>query len=625
MNPIVRMARGLSAALAALTMSTGIAAAQLGGGAMPAAKDLVQITAAPVSIAAGGTAAVAVKLTIRDGWHVNANPPAQDYMIATTVKLTAEDGITAGKTTYPAGKKEKLAIDEQPLLVYTHEAVVTVPITAAASTTSGAHELHGTVQFQSCNDQVCLAPATISFQVAVTVSAGAGGGPAPTTGAATANDTSAATPPAPGGPSGAAPGTGFATAPPAGTSSGAAPNKATGSLAFFLGLFLSGLALNLTPCVYPMLGVTVSIFGSRKGGSPAQVFGLAILYVLGMATMYTSLGVAAAFSGGLFGGLLQNPLVLGAIGVLFVGLSLSMFGLYSLQPPPWLLERLGGTGGTSAVGTFLSGLVVGVFAAPCIGPPVVALLALVGAKGDPWYGFTTFFTLAMGLGAPYLVLGTFSGLLSRLPRSGAWLMWVERMFGVVLFSIGAFYLLLGFAPKYAVWVPPVALIAGGVFLGFVEKSAASRPGFRRFQRTAGVLAVIAGVAFIATTPSRGVVFAEFNDQAFASSLKSGSPVVLDFTANWCAPCHELERLTFSDRRVRDAMRSFHAYRVDLTHYDSPEAERWRRDYQIHGVPTVLFLAPDGREVPGVRVEGFLAPAEFLQRVQRASGAQAAAR
>jgi thioredoxin:protein disulfide reductase len=622
MKAFNRLVRRTSVALAAIAMCAGVAAAQLGGGAMPAAKDLVQIAAAPVTIAAGGTASVQVKLTIRDGWHVNANPPAQDYMIATTVKLTTEDGITAAKAIYPAGKKEKLAIDEQPLLVYTHEAVVTVPITAAASVASGAHELHGSVQFQSCNDEVCLAPATIPFTVAVTVTAG-GASPAPST--SPTPDTASTMPPQTGGGSSAAPPpTGFATAPPAGTNNGAA-NKSAGSLAFFLGLFLSGLALNLTPCVYPMLGVTVSIFGSRKGGSPAQVFGLALLYVLGMATMYTGLGVAAAFSGGLFGGLLQNPLVLGAIGVLFIGLSLSMFGLYSLQPPPWLLERLGGAGGTSAVGTFLSGLVVGVFAAPCIGPPVVALLALVGAKGDPWFGFSTFFTLAMGLGAPYLVLGTFSGLLSRLPRSGAWLMWVERMFGVVLFSIGAFYLLLGFAPKYAVWVPPAALLAGGIYLGFVEKSAASRPGFRRFQWTMGVLAIAAGITFIVTTPSQGVVFAEFNEQAFATSLKSGSPVVLDFTANWCAPCHELERLTFSDRRVRDAMRGFHAYRVDLTHYDSPEAERWRRDYQIHGVPTVLFLGADGREVPGVRVEGFLAPAEFLQRVQRATGTQAAAR
>ncbi|MBI1796157.1 MAG: thioredoxin fold domain-containing protein, partial [Candidatus Eisenbacteria bacterium] len=415
------------------------------------------------------------------------------------------------------------------------------------------------------------------------------------------------------------PGDGFVTAPPAGANTGAASSA---GFIFFLGLFLSGLALNLTPCVYPMLGVTVSIFGSKKGGSPAQVFGLAALYVLGMAVMYTSLGVAAAFSGGLFGGLLQNPIVLTAIGALFVALSLSMFGLYSLQPPPWLLERLGGTGGTSALGTFLSGLVVGVFAAPCIGPPVVALLGLVGAKGDPWFGFTTFFTLAMGLGAPYLVLGTFSGLLSRLPRSGEWLIWVERLFGVLLFSIGAYYLLLAFAPKLAPWVTPVALLAGGIYLGFLERSAAARAGFRRLKWAVGTLAIAAGITLVATKPSEGVVFAAFDEAAFNASLKSGAPVVLDFTASWCGACHDLEKKTFTNPRVRDAMRPFRAYRVDLTHYDSPEADRWRRDYKIRGLPTVVFIAPDGREVPGIRVEGFLPPTDFLERVRRASGARA---
>src|SRR5204863_2129748 len=179
-----------------------------------------------------------------------------------------------------------------------------------------------------------------------------------------------------------------------------------------------------------------------------------------------------------FGGVLQSPMVQIGIGLLLAVLSLSMFGLYEFQIPPQLLSRLGGTTATSVAGTFGSGLLVGVFAAPCVGPPVVALLAVVGAKGDPWFGFLSFFVLALGLGAPYLVLGTFSNLLQTLPRSGDWMEWVKKLFGVVLLAIAAFYVLLGVAPGLVAWVVPVALVAGGGYLGFIVSRAGRRPVFR---------------------------------------------------------------------------------------------------------------------------------------------------
>src|SRR5204863_5165974 len=133
---------------------------------------------------------------------------------------------------------------------------------------------------------------------------------------------------------------------------------------------------------------------------------------------------------------------------------------------------------TSAAGVFVSGVVVGIVAAPCVGPPVAALVTLVGAKADPWFGFASFFTLALGLGAPYLVLGTFSNLLQTLPRSGDWMEWVKRLFGVVLLAIAAFYVLLGVAPGLVAWVVPVALVAGGGYLGFIVSRAGRRPVFR---------------------------------------------------------------------------------------------------------------------------------------------------
>ncbi|MGH7731639.1 MAG: protein-disulfide reductase DsbD family protein, partial [Candidatus Eiseniibacteriota bacterium] len=317
---------------------------------------------------------------------------------------------------------------------------------------------------------------------------------------------------------------------------------------------------------------------------------------------------------------LQNPIVLFLIGALLVALAFSMFGLYELQPPPWLLEKAGGAGTTTAVGIFLSGLAMGVIAAPCIAAPVVALLAVVGAKGDPGFGFAAFFTLSMGLGAPYLVLATSSNLLQRLPRSGDWMVWVKKVFGVILISFGVQYVALAIAPRVATWILPAALIAGGIYLGFVGGTAGAKPAFRRLRRAVGVLGIAGGIAVVATTPREGVAFEAFDEQKLAATLQGGRPAMLDFTASWCAPCHELERFTFTDPRVKEATRGFRAFRVDLTKFQSPDAERWRRQYGINGVPTVVFLTPDGNEVRPARVEGFVPPQRFLERVQTALAA-----
>lgn len=603
-------------ALVAMLLSITLPArAQLGeGAAIPPAEQLVHVGARPLAITAGSRAEAEVRLRIEPGWHVNANPPASDNMIPTTVTLAGAAGVSASRPVYPSPRRVKLPIDENPLLVYDGEAIVRLPLTATADAENGEHVLRGKLRFQTCNDEICLPPTTVPFELRVTVT----GGVKPGIARAAVESTATASPATPPGTPGA--GEGFTTAPPPkGAGAGMIDNPIArlferGSLIAFLSLFVIGLALNLTPCVYPMLGVTVSIFGARKAAPPLQVFGLAVLYVLGISVMYSTLGLVAAFTGGLFGGFLQSSIVLFAIGVLLIALSLSMFGLYELQLPPVLLSKLGGAGATGAAGIFLSGLMVGIFAAPCIGPPVVALLALVGAKGDPKFGFLSFFVLSMGLGAPYLVLGTFSNLLQRMPRSGDWMVWVKKVFGVILVGVGLFYALLAVAPGWAIWVMPVALIAGGIYLGFFERSAARRRGFVALKWASGALALIAGIVMIVTSPREGIAFQPLTAGDFQSADARGRPAMVDFTADWCMPCHELERATFTNSRVRTMARGFRAYQVDLTHYDSPEADGWRRRYAITGVPTVIFLTGDGREVREARVEGFLSAERFLERM-----------
>ncbi len=606
-------------------------------GTVPPAKDLVQISADKVVVGPGGRAMAHVTLTVLKGWHINANPAADENSIPTEVSVESASGLTCGQAVYPRPRIEKLAFSDQPLLVFDGSTVIQVPVSAAATAKPGTHSLAGVVRFQACNDQICLPPAKLKFELVVEAnpaisssgpSAGLPSGQTPTR-------EPVATTPAPGSTPAAGelttPDTrnslqssrGFTTAPPVGGAG--ATSVAGGPLAdvlnrggwiAYLSLFLIGLALNLTPCVYPMIGVTVSIFGARRAAPPLQVFGSALLYVLGMATMYSVLGLVAAFTGGLFGGFLANPIVQAGIGVLLIALSLSMFGLYEFNMPPALLSRLGGVGPTGAIGIFASGLVVGVFAAPCIGPPIVALLGVVAARGDPWFGLSAFFTLAMGLGFPYLLLATFSNLISALPRSGEWMVWVKKVFGVILVAVGLNYILLSLAPKLAGWVLPTALILGGLYLGFLEKSTSQWKGFRLLKWLVGAVGIIAGAAIIALAPSSQLQFEDGTRAALGSSLKGETPVMIEFSAAWCVPCHEMDRTTFADRRVIAAARGFRAFRVDLTHYDSPESEEWRREYGIAGVPTVVFVAPGGNEVREARVEGVMTAEEFVKRMER---------
>jgi thiol:disulfide interchange protein DsbD len=477
------------------------------------------------------------------------------------------------------------------------------------------------VRFQACNDEVCLAPASVPFTLEVTVTGGVASGatPPPTTVAtlpdaagAFSTDTAAGSMRAD---TGAPGGDGAAAGSQSEASRRLLGALEQGGLWWFLVLFLGGLALNLTPCVFPMLGITVSVFGARRRERPAKVLAHAIAYMLGIAVTYSVLGVVAALTGGLFGSALQNPLVNVGLGLLFIVLSLSMFGLYEMQPPGWVLQRLGGADATSLLGIFLSGLAVGIIAAPCVGPFVVAVLALLAQRGDALFGFQTMFAMSLGLGLPYLFLALFSNLIQSLPRSGDWMLWVKKVFGILLAAIGVYYALIGLAPRLAVWILPVALVLGGLYLGFVDRHGSAKRGFRMFKRALGVLAVLAGIPFVMLLLVEGLRFQPYDEAAMQAALAAGRPVMLEFSADWCVPCHELDRSTFIDRRVIARSRGFAIFKVDLTRYDSPGSRALRARYGVTGVPEILFFKPGKGEVREARVIGFIPPRLFLTHLE----------
>jgi thiol:disulfide interchange protein DsbD len=547
-------------------------------------------------VTAGGAMRVAIIMTVSDGWHINSHQPTYDYLIGTSLELTPQEGVIVTDIRYPKGVKVKLGFADDALDVYEKSVTLFATLKFSGHLPAGVETLRGSVTFQACNDQVCQAPSTIALVVPITVAA------AQETVQPANADLFAAYKPEElvGG---------------GGRNELAATFEERGSLTFFVAIFLIGLALNLTPCVYPMLSVTVSLFGGQSETNVLRVFFKAVVYVLGIATMYSVLGVTAALGGGLFGSWLQSPWVLGGIGALLFAMALSSFGLYQIQMPYWITSRLGGTTGTGIIAVYLSGLVVGVFAAPCVGPPVIALLTFVGTKGDPVFGFWSFFLLSLGLGFPYLILGTFSGLLKKIPRSGTWLIWVEHVFGVILTAAALFYLSLAAAPKLTMYVVPLSLVIGGIFLGFIDPSGRDKRLLRRIQLVFGIASIAFGAWMALGLREPGVQWEKYSEGIVTEARENGVPVVMDFYADWCIPCLELDRNTWTDAGVVKATKDVARIKVDLTHFDSPESEALRKRYNISGVPTVIFLKGDGTEMYESRIVGFMPPKDVLARLK----------
>jgi thiol:disulfide interchange protein DsbD len=555
-------------------------------------------------IPAGTSAQFAVLLNLEQGWKVNSDQPRQDFLIGTQLSVSNSDQLTATGFQYPNPKTYNFEFSPVPVDVFEGEAPIVFTVFASESIEPGSYELNGTLRIQACDNEVCLAPSNLDITIPVEVSAaGTGFQPLNTeffegiesSGGSIVDALSAR-----------------------GGGEIEALFDSLGLFWAFAGIFLIGLALNLTPCVYPMMSVTVSLFGNSSDSESklSSSFFMAFVYVMGIVFMYSILGVAAAFTGALFGSWLQSPYVLAGIGILIFGLALSMFGLYELQPPSSWMQSLSGTqrktGGV--LGHFFSGLVVGVFAAPCIGPPIIALLAFVGSQGDPLFGFTIFFVMAFGLGFPYLILGTFSGLLSKMPKSGTWMVWVKKIFGVVLVGVALFYIALAFFPGYSFHVIIATVIIGGIYLGFLESSGKGVKTFTRIKWGVGMAMLVLGVMMLMNLQKEGIEWETYTDESYTEAIENNQAVMMDFYADWCIPCLELERSTFVDENVINATQNFRRFKVDMTNYESESSQQLRETFEVAGVPTIVFIGPDGEEIENARVVGFLNANSFMERV-----------
>jgi thiol:disulfide interchange protein DsbD len=570
------------------------------------AADIVQITTylERTTAAPGDLVRAAIALEIEHGWHVNSNAPLEEFLIATEVWVDPESPVSVGLIAYPEPEVRMLAISDTEMALYEGRAAIGIEFQLPPDVPEGELTVSGGITYQACDDEKCLPPYDKTFELVLTV-----------------GESTAEAQPAP-----IFEQIDWQRRQPAatGAAGGGVFDPSRGLVWIFIFSFVSGLALNLTPCIYPMIPITISIFGSQ-GGGPRRAFVLAIFYVLGMAITYSALGTFAALSGSMLGAALQNPFVLIFIAAVMILLSLSMFGLYDIAMPQ-SLSRVAGETRQGVIGSLFMGLTVGIIAAPCIGPFVLALLTYVGSTGNPVIGFSVFFVLAIGLGIPFMFLATISGSVSALPRSGGWMVWVKKVFGFIMLAMAVYFLTR--SPKLIpeqLFLPLVAALAliGGIYLGWVEKSTSLGGGFNRVKKAVGTLLILIAIAlplvprFI--TPAEGIAWTPFEHTELASAAERDMPVIVDFSAAWCIPCKELDHYTFATPSVVETAMSFVTLKADLTDPGSPAVKALKEQFGVLGVPTVIFLRPDGTEMEDLRFTGLIKPEEFLGKMQDALG------
>ena len=578
-------------------------------------QDVVQLSIVEktIKVYQGEPISVNLSIMVNPTWHINSNKPNDDFLIPS--EITAKgSGVKLSNVKYPQAKNLKLSFSEEPVSVYEATSNAKLTFISNVNAPLGKQKVIVTLDYQACNDVSCLPPnvTTAEFELEVvekkidSESQSEIITPVDTTVKDINSVQSTIQEP---------------KVEDVKKEVSKVESNDDGSIAstlensgLFLSLifvFLAGLALNLTPCVYPLIPITIGYFGGQSEGKTSRLVMLGLLYMLGMALTYSLVGVVTALSGAVFGSLLQNPIVIIIIALLFVALALSQFGVYEFKlPDSWVMKAGGAKGG--AFGAFFMGLTMGIVAAPCIGPFVLGLVTYVAAKADPLYGFLMFFVLALGLGFPYLLLAIFSGKIKSLPRAGLWMEGVKHIFGFLLIGM-AFYFLDPILPKaiqgYAL---PVFGIIAAIILLFVDKTANDAKGFRIFKIVFSL--IVLAISIYALIPSEKLEpeWKKFSIENYEASLDNNERMVVDFYADWCIPCKELDALTFSDNRVLKQFERFTIYKVDMTKNNEIN-ESLRKRFNVIGMPTVLIIDSKGNEIK--RLTGFVNADEFLSMVK----------
>ena len=425
---------------------------------------------------------------------------------------------------------------------------------------------------------------------------------------------------------------------------------AGGSLLVVMASFFGfGLLLAFTPCVLPMIPILSGIIaGQGEAATPRRSFLLSVVYVLGMALTYTAAGAAFAAAGQQAQAFFQQPWIIITFAALFVGLALAMFGLFDLKIPAALETRLAGVSGRqrsgSLVGTAIMGALSALVVTACVAPPMVAALAVIGQTGDVLRGSLALFAMGIGMGAPLLLVGVAGG--RFLPHAGPWMNTVKALFGVLFLAVAVWMLerVLPGSLTLALWA--LLVIVAGYYFGGFGRTGAGTEGSRLVAKGLGLAAIVWGVIMMLGAaagghdplqPLRGAALPGFGGQASASASESlpfrmvasvedldrelaaakaaSQPAMLDFYADWCVSCKEMEKYTFSVPEVQSDLAGFVLLKADVTANSEADQALFRR-FGVYGPPTTAFFSAEGRECRPFRLVGFVAADEFRSHLAR---------
>lgn len=532
---------------------------------------------------------------------------------------TTSEAVQLGPPSLPPGEPK---VDEEygDTLVFFDEVVMTVPLTRRGP---AALDLPLTIRFQGCKeDSICYPPQA----VATTVALPEAGVPA------------------------------VAATPPESEQDRLFTLIRDGNLFAVMAMFAGlGLLLSFTPCCLPMFPILSGIIvgqGTRDGAplGSTKAFLLSLAFVLGMATTYTVLGAVFAAAGSQVQAVMQQPAVTIGVALLFVALALSMFGLFDLQIPASWQTKLNSISGEQKSGSFIGAAIMGVISAAvvttCVTPPLVAALTVIAKTGDVARGALALFALGIGMGIPLLAIGASAGRL--MPKAGAWMVSVKAAFGLMMLGMAVWMLdrLWPGTLTLALWA--VLLVIGGVFLGAFAPVDGSAALSRKLGKGFGIVAVIYGAALLvgalagsedalrplqfvnvpaasgASAPAgEGQAFTRIKtvadlEQAIAGARSAGRPVLLDFYADWCVSCKEMEKYTFPDPAVQAALAGALVLQADVTAVDEEDRALMER-FGIIGPPTIMFFTADGIEQTSRRVVGFKPAADFAAHVSAVFG------
>jgi len=540
---------------------------------------------------------VAIAVKIKSGFHINSHQPTDKFLIPTVAKLDKRKDIVFSPMSYPLPEQKSFSFCSTKTPVYGGDISIFSQGQLSKDISPGDIRVTGMLAYQACDDQSCFLPRSVKFEIPLRVVQ--------------------ATEPIK-----------LSNQPVFRQKASLTADEQHANVVIEKGLayaviafFLFGLALNLTPCVYPVIPLTISFFAAQGKQKRQRIFVLALYYVVGIAMVFSMLGLISALAGKQWGFLFQNPWFVIVITVIILSMAASMFGAFELALPSALMTYLSKSR-QGAMGSLVMGLTVGAVIAPCAAGIIIGLVGIVAKLGMVAKGTLLFFVMGLGLGFPYLFLAMSSSLLHRLPKSGMWMDWIRKLFGVLLIAVALYFLVpqakqihdqLGFFLG-------VLGIFGGLLLGFLGQAEGYSLTFKIVRGMFGCLLILAGVFLVNRTmhaSPAAIDWVHLENESMETLKKEGKPVLIDFYADWCAACKGLDRKTFADKRVAEKSKAFTMVRVDCTSPDKICTALTER-FKVSGLPTLVFMGAEGEERRGLRVVGFLGPEEMLNKMAAAS-------